>query len=524
MNREKPLIDTLHARHVPKANSKKMIYFLIMILILAIGSFFRINNLDSNPYGFFCDEASSGYNAFSLLKTGKDEYGKPWPILFQSFGDYKGPTLIYSTAISVKALGLNEFSTRIPSAIYGIGSIVLLFLIFYLRRQPILGLSSAFLLAISPWHIHFSRVAFENTAYLFFLLLGLVFWTLFIKSRKSIWIVLTSLAFLISFFSASSAKVIIPLLWTTLIIFDVKYLLTYKKKLLVVITCILLCSLPVVYFVQNDTLLSRYSQINQNKSISSLAKLYVDHYSWKYLFKMGDIDFPGQFITRHSIRGMGQLYLFQLPLLIVGLLSIRKYFSKKSSFLLILSFVLFPLPTLFSDAPSPHASRSLVGILPMIVISAAGLSSILIWIIKQKNAIKVLLLSIISIIITFSVLNFHLLLLNYPKYSSDYWGWQAGPRQIIQDFEKNQGQYQTLVMEGVYNGPDALIKFYTANKPSIQSHVILRDFDPSVLKTNELFAVSANTFSNSEQKELVKIVKTLYYPSGEPSFYLVAKK
>ncbi|PJC80059.1 hypothetical protein CO009_02840, partial [Candidatus Shapirobacteria bacterium CG_4_8_14_3_um_filter_35_11] len=59
---------------------------LILIILLAVAlRFWNINSLPSlNP-----DEAALGYNAYSLLLTGKDEHGQAWPIHFKSFGDYK---------------------------------------------------------------------------------------------------------------------------------------------------------------------------------------------------------------------------------------------------------------------------------------------------------------------------------------------------------------------------------------------------------------------------------------------------
>jgi len=64
---------------------KNRLCFFILFLILILGFFLRIVNLQNLPHGFFCDEASIGYNAYSLLKTGKDEHGKPWPLFFQAF-------------------------------------------------------------------------------------------------------------------------------------------------------------------------------------------------------------------------------------------------------------------------------------------------------------------------------------------------------------------------------------------------------------------------------------------------------
>jgi len=90
----------------------KKIVFFSFLLILALASFLRIFQLDKNPAGFFCDEASVGYNAYLILKTGKDEHQNSFPIFFPAFGDYKNPVLIYSTVPFVWLFGLSEFSVR----------------------------------------------------------------------------------------------------------------------------------------------------------------------------------------------------------------------------------------------------------------------------------------------------------------------------------------------------------------------------------------------------------------------------
>lgn len=118
------------------------------------------------PPGVNRDEASIGYTAYSLLLTGKDEYARPYPISFQSFGDWKLPLYIYATVPAVYFFGLNEFAVRIVSVLVGIGTVALTyFLVLELFKKRSLALITMFLLAVAPWHIHFSRVESEsNTA------------------------------------------------------------------------------------------------------------------------------------------------------------------------------------------------------------------------------------------------------------------------------------------------------------------------------------------------------------------------
>ena len=94
---------------------KSSLVILFFIILLGLG--LRLYRLDSRPLGFTWDEAALGYNAYSLIKTGRDEYGKIMPIVFKSFGDYKPGLYVYFSVPIIKIFGLNEFSTRLPSAV-----------------------------------------------------------------------------------------------------------------------------------------------------------------------------------------------------------------------------------------------------------------------------------------------------------------------------------------------------------------------------------------------------------------------
>src|SRR3990167_6572162 len=164
-------------RHLELWRPMKFKSTLLLIIILA--SLLRIWNLNNFPVGFNADEAAIGYNAYSLLQTGKDEYGSSFPLSFKSFGDYKPGMYFYFVIPFVATLGLNEWAVRLPSALLGIGTVVLIyFLAIEIFKDRSVGILAALFLAISPWHIHFSRGGWETNAATFFFTLGVY---LFIK-------------------------------------------------------------------------------------------------------------------------------------------------------------------------------------------------------------------------------------------------------------------------------------------------------------------------------------------------------
>ncbi len=107
-------------------NWKIIIPFFVVVFIAVVLRFYQ---LDKIPPGLIIDEASEGYNAFSLLKTGKDRYGQSYPILFRSFGSFQAPLYTYLTIIPVYLFGNSIFSIHFISAISGLVLITVTFVL-----------------------------------------------------------------------------------------------------------------------------------------------------------------------------------------------------------------------------------------------------------------------------------------------------------------------------------------------------------------------------------------------------------
>src|SRR3989338_7108261 len=147
----------------------KKISLISIILIALVLRFYRLGNYPA----LNADEAAIGYNAYSLMETGKDEHGNPWPIHFQSFNDFKPGGYFYLVLPFVKVFGLNEWSIRLPNALLAIASVYVLYLlVLKIFGNKKLALISALGLSVSPWHLHFSRGGWEVSTATFFILLG----------------------------------------------------------------------------------------------------------------------------------------------------------------------------------------------------------------------------------------------------------------------------------------------------------------------------------------------------------------
>jgi len=215
---------------------------LILIFILFLAAFLRLYRLSEIPPGFHVDEVRFGYNAYSLMKIGKDENGNFLPLYVDSFGDQCPAGYFYLTIPAIKFFGLNEFATRFPSAFFGILAVLLTyFLVKEIFKNSStanrLALISAMLLTISPWHIVISRATSEASVALSLILGG---GCLFLRAlKKQSWsdLLFSFLLFFISYFFYHTPRVFVPLLVFGIIVFSWQKLKNQKTKLLASFFC-----------------------------------------------------------------------------------------------------------------------------------------------------------------------------------------------------------------------------------------------------------------------------------------------
>ena len=195
--------------------SKRSRFFspLILGLIFCLGAFLRLWRLAEIPQGFTPDEAAQGYTAYSILKTGRDEWGIKLPLNPRSFGDFKPPLQTYLMIPFLTFLDLRELTVRLPNAFLSSFAILGVFLLTKeLLVQETIALLAAFLLAFSPWHLPLSRGAFEANLTVFFFSFG-VYFLLRALREENRWAEFFAALFLgLNLFSYHSAKLFTPLL------------------------------------------------------------------------------------------------------------------------------------------------------------------------------------------------------------------------------------------------------------------------------------------------------------------------
>ncbi|MBN1262746.1 MAG: glycosyltransferase family 39 protein [Candidatus Pacebacteria bacterium] len=497
----------------------------ILLLILVLAFLLRIWQVGQNPAGFFCDEAAIGYNAYSLLTTGRDEYGVAWPIFFKSFGEYKNPVMIYSSLPLIAVFGLGEFAVRLTSVIYGTLTVLAVFWLGRILMGEKGGLFSAAFLAICPWHIHLSRVSLEGLMPLvFFTTLGFYFW---IKAQTDsrFWFG-TMINFGLAAYSYFPARIFIPPFLGGLLLISLKEIFHHWRRAFSAGFLFLLICLPLIRHILFGSGMARWQQVSvfaQKTSLEAWTQVssnYLAHFSADFLFRKGDIDFPGQFITRHSIRGMGEFYYFQAPLMFLGLVWLLINQKRSGFFPLLWWLAIYPLGSALSLSPGPQATRSVVGILPLVILTAAGVLLIedLVGRIKKfklKRLFTTVWRSVILIVILTAVYKFINLYRQYPLYASDFWGWQFGPREITGYFLKNKKSYDELVMSSYFNAPGIFLKFYGQNQCRQCRVGGLALYNPN---KKQLFALRPEELNQLEPGDGFLVEKEIFYPNNELAF------
>lgn len=435
---------------------KNIVLFLILIFFLIT----RLYNIAGDPPSVYWDEASIGYNAYSVSINGKDEWGKFLPLHFRAFGEFKLPVYIYSTVPFVNIFGLNEVSVRLPAVLFSLISVVLIYLIGKRIFDKKVGLLAVFFLTISPWFFILSRVGYEATAGLAFFCLGI--YLFLIANNRSPFLFSCLFSFILSMYSYNSFRIVTPL---TLIFLGVAFLsdkkIAYQKKVISIslaVFILILSFIPIFRLVTSQGGNLRFQAVsifgsgdNQIETLVNFIKNYFSHFSIQFLFTKGDLN------HRSQQPMFGQLYTLDLLMLAFSLFYFLKKFKKIYLLPLFIIFVSLIPASLTKEAP--HALRS-IAVVPFIsLLFALGLNQIL----KKTNWQKIF----VSFFITFYLLMFLQYFYSFIKYypgktSQD---WQFAYKQVFKNYSDQFGNFDKVIISDKYAQPYIFALFYLNYNP-----------------------------------------------------------
>lgn len=466
--------------------NKLKITLLVIITLLAF--YMRLVDINRVPAGFTWDEAALGYNAYSILNTGRDEYGDFLPFIFKSFGDYKPGVYIYLAVPFIALFGLTELATRLPSIILGSLMPILVFLIsrkLLSGKKDLVGLVAAFFVAFSPWFINFSRGAWETNISFFENLLALYFLIKSLENRK--FLAISAILLCSSIFTYQSAKLFCVFLFSGfLFIFNKKF---FTKKSYVTYFSIVLISITVLISIAEPitrsrlVVLSQYSYKRSAEEVNGIVKQdylipssfefsffhsenlsfiktvgsrYLNYYNPKFLFVSGPSD------GRQGALNYGMMQLFELPFLLIGLFFlIRNNLLDKKVILLWL--LIAPIPAALSRDVS-NTVRALPLAFALEYISALGLFEFF-RLIQHRKMVLIPAFAVISLGFLFS-LGFFVdrYFIHNPIHSSK--DWLYGHKEAISYIQDNGYKYKDIYFTTKFNEPYIFYLFYTKYDPA----------------------------------------------------------
>jgi len=446
----------------------------MLVLIILVAAVLRLVFLGSYPVSLGVDEVSIGYNAYSLLKTGLDQYQKPLPLVFTSLGDFKPPVYIYLTTASEAVFGLNEFAVRFPAAFFGVISVYVVFLISKrLTGSTNVALITSLVFAISPWHLRLSRGAYEATVSLTLMLIGFYY---FLDLKH---VSLSLVIFILAIHTYHAPKVFVPLFLAGLGLIYFTRLWSDKRRFLPALVTGFLLFIPTLWlsfaaggqtrvlqtFIAGDSDLIRtlnqtvvHPIFNRNWLIfSSIINHYLQYFDPTHLF------FHGLDLSRGQILDLGVGYLIELPFFITGLFYMiiagRSVISDprfRKAFW-IWTF-LSPLPASFT-LNQYHIIRSLPFVLSMSFFVAIGLYQLH----RRFTRLGFLTIFGYGICVVFLIDYF---VIHSPMQKSDY---SFDPlKQVTQVALKNQSLYSQIIIDPQFGKdgpylvgiPDVYLLFY----------------------------------------------------------------
>ncbi|MCX6791728.1 MAG: glycosyltransferase family 39 protein [Candidatus Gottesmanbacteria bacterium] len=507
----------------------------LLCFITAVGFFVRIYHVDTNPAGFFCDEASIGYNAYTLLTTGKDEHGTSLPVFFRSFGDYRTPIPFYTAIPFIALFGLSELSVRLATVSVGTLTIVVLFLFIHRlfvvinkeRYAALAGLVGAGILAISPWHIHFSRFGSEYIYLPFFLLFAAWCFLESIHHRKMF--ILASVLSIAICYTYLPGVILGPLFYVGSFFIILPYGKNSKHTVWLGIIIALLTFTPVLIAWQNKTLQTRWNNVELEKTqpvasqIQLFVSQYISHFSPLFLFTKGDTEYPGHYMQRFGVRGQGQIYLVDGIFVLLGIvfciLSMKRY--PVMLFPLLILF-LYPIGSSITKTDGgPFSFRSILGSIAFPIVSTIGITLVFSLIRNKRVQLVLSLLIFLGYGISFGRY-LYLYHTQYPLYSQDFAGWQFGPRDVMKTFLDNKGKYDEYLLIGEFNAPEIFLKFYDPTN-ICQNKCRIAGVNDIHEDRSQLIAISPQSWQQVPNLMLT-VQKVIPYPNGQPAYYIATSR
>jgi len=430
--------------------------------------------MNVSPPALNADEATNAYDAYSILKTGKDQYGNFMPLRFKSFGDYKLPLLTYLAIPFIKIFGLTEIGIRMVNFPF---VLFFPFAVFLLSEELLnkknVSLLAAFFSALAPGLQILGRQAQEGYMTAFFLTLSFYLFFKFFKKQSVINFLIFDLCFLICLFGYHPTRLWAGFYFLLLLFFIIKKKFS-KWFLLIFIFSLFLFGITDILYrptrIQNLLFFNNIGfslKINElrgeggnrflyNKltiGAKDLSLNYLKYFSPQFLVINGD-DNP-----RFGFPGISPITLFEYLFIFIGLYYLFKN-KEKWRFLILSIFLFSPISASLSWA-GESINRSVFIFIPIFMISSYGIINF----IYKKRVIFILLFVICYLLFSFYSWDFYFK--HYPKRAIVLRSWQAGYKELADYIKTEYGRFDKFYITKKNGQPYIFLLFYLQYPPDI---------------------------------------------------------
>lgn len=458
----------------------------LVLAAMIVAALLRFRQLGTIPPGLNQDEAANGYDAYSLLLTGRDHLGHAFPVAgLESLGDWASPLLTFLTIPAVGLFGMEVETIRGVAAAVGVLAVpVVYWLALELFGVRVVGVLAAWIIALSPWHMHLSRWAIPPAIVPTMVALTLLALVWSVKRRSARGIVLTAILAGLTVASYPTMKLYLPLLGLAVLAVYWRELLQIKwEALLYAALALLLTVGPILYLSTRDPggrarfdQESIFKQADIEVTPAFLARQYLAYFSPKYLFDTGDNDpmhIPGRYGA--EVRALAPFLILGLAGLGYGLLrwrfkgwSMFPWLQPQVAALLLLALVLVPVPGSLTK-PSPLALRGAQYIPLAAIIAAIGIAVVAEGLVRlfaaQRQALAQGALALVLLLPTAPELS-----ARYRYYFGEYpdtvvWHYQYGLQEALDFARAREGEYNEIWVDRT-NQPYILVLFFARADPS----------------------------------------------------------
>jgi 4-amino-4-deoxy-L-arabinose transferase-like glycosyltransferase len=502
--------------------------FLCLLLLSAALRLWQVANF---PQGLQVDEVAFGYNTYSLLKTGRDEFGQSLPLMLRSFDDNKAAVYAYLDAPAMALLGPTNLAVRLPTALFGIGLVILTYLLSWeLTKNKRLAILAAFVTATAPISILLSRIQNEPLVATFFVTLGFY---LYVR-QKNFW---AATFWVLAMLTSTIPRVFLMVFLPVLIFLNLRH-----TKTALLFSAVILAG--VILFFQSS--LARYDQVSVFKSLHVqlpqeesiredghdqallarafhnkplvygrfLVNNFFNYLSFEFLFHEAPLP------LRERIPSIGVLYLAELPFLLLGLWNI---FSRKPAWgALILAWLfIVPASLSFASDETPNIHRFYLAIIPLSLVIALGLCSV-----RRLGAV------LVAAVFAFSLAFFlHQLIVHQPVHKPYYrdYAYQG----LVAAAGKYSADYDRVIVTTAQSNSYIFFLFFNRFDPQVyqrsgsKGNVDGQGFDKYVFTSVECprptdprtLYIQKGTCDTLPYRE--KLLETVSWGDGSPAFKIV---